>query len=184
MNNILLEGEPGAGKTTLLCKIAESISHLGIGGFYTQEIREKGRRVGFRIETFPGESGILSHARFKAGPRVGKYRVDVPGFERIGVAGLERALSAFSVLLIDEIGKMELFSERFKEIVNQCLDSEKVVLATVMSRSQPFVDGLKRRSDVELLEVTMGNRDQLASTLIKKVMSQCASKGFAGPEQS
>ncbi|MDY6989638.1 MAG: NTPase [Thermodesulfobacteriota bacterium] len=181
MNNVLLEGEPGIGKTTLLRKIAEGISHLGIGGFYTQEIREKGRRVGFRIETFSGESGILSHARFKAGPRVGRYRVDVPGFERIGVAGLERTVSESTVILIDEIGKMELFSKRFKEIVNHCLDSEKPVLATVMSRSHPFVDGLKSRSDVELLEVTTGNRDQLASTLIEETMAQCASKGIAGP---
>ncbi|MDY6954085.1 MAG: NTPase [Thermodesulfobacteriota bacterium] len=183
MNNVLLKGEPGIGKTTLLWKIGEGTSHLGVGGFYTQEIREKGRRVGFRIETFSGESGILSHTRFKTGPRVGKYRVDVPGFERIGVAGLERALHESSVILIDEIGKMELFSQRFKEMVTQCLDSEKPVLATVMSRSQPFVDGLKTRSDVDLLEVTMGNRDQLASTLIKKVMSQCASKASAGEGQ-
>jgi len=179
----LFEGEPGIGKTTLLCKIGEGISHLGVGGFCTQEIREKGRRVGFQIETCSGESCILSHTRFKTGPRVGKYRVDVPGFERIGVAGLERALHKSSVILIDEIGKMELFSERFKEIVNQCLDSEKLVLATVMARSHPLVDGLKRRSDVELLEVTMGNREQLASTLIKKVMSQCASNASAGEGQ-
>jgi len=172
MNNILLEGEPNVGKTTLLCNIAERISHVGIGGFYTEEIREKGRRVGFRLETFSGESGILSHTKFKNGPRVGKYRVDVPGFERIGVAGLERALSGSSVILIDEIGKMELFSERFKEVVNQCLDSEKVVLATVMSRSHPFVDCLKIRSDVQLSEVTIGNRDQLEPKLIKEIVSK------------
>jgi nucleoside-triphosphatase len=171
MNNVLLEGEPGVGKTTLLCSIAERISHLGIGGFYTQEIREKGRRVGFRVETFSGESGILSHVKFNTGPKVGKYRVDLPSFEKIGVAGLKRALSEASVILIDEIGKMELFSERFKEIVSQCLDSEKVVLATIMSHSHPFVDRLKRRSDVEIIEVTMENRSQLESALVERALA-------------
>ncbi|MDY6949902.1 MAG: NTPase [Thermodesulfobacteriota bacterium] len=184
MNNVLLEGDPGVGKTTLLRKIAEGISHLGIGGFHTQEIREKGRRVGFRIETFSGESGILSHTKFKTGPRVGKYRVDVPGFERIGVGGLERALSESTVILIDEIGKMELFSERFKEVVTQCLDSEKVVLATIMSRSHPFVDGLKIRYNVEVLKVTIGNRVQLESKLIKEIMSKCASRASVGLGQN
>ena len=181
MSNILLEGEPGVGKTTLLCHIAEGISHLGIGGFYTQEIREKGRRVGFRIETFSGESGILSHTKSKTGPRVGKYGVDVPRFERIGVEGLKRALSGARVILIDEIGKMELFSKRFKEVVHECLDSEKVVLATVMSHSHPFVNGLKSRSDVERVKVTIGNRNQLGAKLIKEIGAQCASKGIAGP---
>jgi nucleoside-triphosphatase len=175
MNNILLEGAPGVGKTTLLCTIGEKISHLGVGGFYTKEIREKGKRVGFRVETFTGESGVLSHARSKAGPRVGKYRVDVAGFERIGVAGLERALFESNILLIDEIGKMELFSERFKEKVIHYLDSEKIVVATIMSRSDPFVDGLKGRSDVDLVEVTEENRHQLAATLVERILSELPS---------
>ena len=102
---------------------------------------------------------------------MGKYRVDVANFEKIGVNGLERALSESSVMLIDEIGKMELFSERFKDIVNQCFDSPKTVVATIMSRSHPFVDRLKSRSDVELLEVTMENRSQLESALIKRIVT-------------
>lgn len=175
MDNILLEGEPGIGKTTLLCNIGGHVSHLGVGGFYSQEVRENNKRVGFRIDTFSGESGILSHTRFDTGPRVGKYRVDVRHFERIGVTGLERALSESRVILIDEIGKMELFSQRFKKVVNECLDSEKIVLATIMSSSHPFVDGVKGRSDVELIRVTTENRDQLESALADKIKSKCPS---------
>ena len=88
MNNILLQGEPGVGKTTLLCNLASSISYLKIGGFYTRELREEGKRVGFRIDTFDNQSGILSHVKYTSGPRVGKYSVDVSAFEKIGVQAL------------------------------------------------------------------------------------------------
>ena len=170
MNNILLEGKPGIGKTTLLRTIAERISYLGIGGFYTQEIRENSKRVGFCIDTFSGYSGVLSHVAFNTGPRVGKYRVDVPSFEKIGVYGLERDLFESRVILIDEIGKMELFSERFKEVLLRCFDSDKYVIATVMSRPHLFVDLLKDRPDVKLLKVTLENRNQLALTIIKEII--------------
>ena len=169
MNNILLQGDPGVGKTTLLCTIADSISYRQIGGFFTREIREKGVRVGFRIDTFDNQSGILSHVKYTSGPRVGKYRVDVTAFEEIGVQALVKALEKADVILIDEIGKMELYSEKFKEAVLRCLDSPKPLVATVMSRSYPFVDRLKAREDVELIKVTFENRNQLVDELIRKL---------------
>lgn len=165
MKNIFLEGEPGIGKTTLVRQVAGGISYLSIGGFYTAEIREQGKRVGFRIQTFDGLSTILSHKKYHSGPRVGKYRVDMPAFERIGVAALEKALAEAEVILIDEIGKMELFSRRFKDTLIRCLDSPKSVLATVMLRPHPFTDQLKQRSDVKLLEVTLENRHRLVNEL-------------------
>lgn len=169
MNNTLLEGEPGVGKTTLLCTIADRISSLGIGGFYTREIREKSKRVGFRIETFAGQSGVLSHVAYKSGPRIGKYRVDLSTLEKIGVTGLKNALFESNIILIDEIGKMELFSERFKETVLDCFSSVKPVIATVMSKPHPFVDQLKSRLDVELIRVTSENRNKLVSRLIREI---------------
>jgi nucleoside-triphosphatase len=170
MKNILLEGEPGIGKTTLVRKVAGGMSNLSIGGFYTAEIREHGKRVGFRIQTFDGHSGILSHQNYHSGPRVGKYVVDIPAFEHIGVTALEKALAEARIILIDEIGKMELFSQRFKDILIRCLDSPKPVLATVLLRPHLFTDQLKQRSDVKLLEVTLENRDALAEKLIKEVV--------------
>lgn len=167
MNNILLEGQPGVGKTTLLRLMAERISHMGIGGFYTREIRENRKRVGFSVETFSGQSGVLAHVNFKTGPQVGKYRVDLPAFERVGVKGLEKALSDSRIILIDEIGKMELFSNRFKEVLLHCFNCDKTLIATVMSRSHPFVDSLKNRSDVNIFKVTLENRNQLVSKLLE-----------------
>lgn len=169
LKNVLLQGNPGIGKTTLLCRLAEHLFYVRTGGFFTEEIREKGRRVGFRIETFSGQSGILSHVSFQNGPRVGKYRVDVSQFESIGVAALDDALENADLVLVDEIGRMELFSKRFQERVLTCLDSTKSVIATVMSRPHPFVDRIKSRSDVQIVEVTLKNRDRLAERIVDQI---------------
>ena len=169
MNNRLLEGPPGSGKTTLILKIAELLSNYQVGGFFTREIREHGQRTGFRIETFSGHSGILAHIKITAGPMVGKYRVDVKQFEHIAIGELETALATSAVILIDEIGKMELFSARFKKFLPRCFDSKTTLIASVMSHSFPFVDHLKARSDVRLIKVSGENRQNLAVTLVSEI---------------
>ena len=165
----LLTGRPGVGKTTLLRKIAAGLSGLSIGGFFTQEIRERGSRVGFRVETFDGQSGILAHVDFISGPRVGKYGVDCNAFDRIGVQALERAVTEASVIFIDEIGKMELFSNRFRSVLASAFETRKPLVATIMAHAHPLTDGLKRREDVLLTEVTPDNRDRLADEIVQTV---------------
>jgi len=171
MHNILLEGEPGVGKTTLVMEIARRLSDHRIGGFYTEEIREHGRRVGFSVASFSGQNGILAHVNFMSGPTVGKYRVDIPGFEKIAVSGLEAALTDSSIILIDEIGKMELFSDRFKNILPRCFASGKPLIATILSRSHPYADQLKIRRDVQRITVTRENRERLALNLLDEFIN-------------
>jgi nucleoside-triphosphatase len=173
VKNILLEGVPGVGKTTLVQKLAEGLSTFGIGGFYTREIRENFKRIGFMVETFDGQSAILAHVKYNSGPQVGKYRVDISAFERVGVSGLEKALNETSVILIDEIGKMELFSQRFRAILRRCFDSDKIVLATIMSRSHPYADRVKMRSDAKLYRITLENRNQLVQILTEEIHALC-----------
>jgi len=168
--NVLIEGVPGIGKTTLIRHIASKINHLGIGGFYTEEIREKNTRIGFHIDTFSGRSGILAHINFKHGPNVGKYKVDLNAFETIAVQELERALRESQIILIDEIGKMELYSNRFKNMVLACLNCNKLLVASIMMRSHPFADSIKRRPDVNRIKLTLENRNELAAQIITQIV--------------
>lgn len=174
--NLLITGLPGVGKTTLLKKVVERLNRPA-HGFYTSELRQGGGRVGFSLTTLSGEEGTLSHKDFKSPYRVGKYGVDVGSFEELGVRELERGLATGSLLVIDEIGRMELFSERFRRVLLQALEAPNPVLATVLYKSHPFCDRLKRRGDTELLKIDAGNRDRLVDILVKRLAGMIAAGG-------
>lgn len=166
--NILITGSPGVGKTTLIRRVLEEMSGE-VGGFYTEEIREKGIRKGFKVTNFDGQEGVLAHVDIESPFRVGKYGVDIEVFEWLGVSAVERAVREEKTVVIDEIGKMELHSARFRSAVLSALDGGSLVLATIGRISDPFVEEIKRRKDVHLLVVTPGNRDALVSEVAKLV---------------
>jgi nucleoside-triphosphatase len=166
--NLLLIGQPGVGKTTVIKAVAQTLGARA-DGFYTEEIRESGKRQGFRLNGLRGEQGILAHVKLKGRgrPRVGRYAVDVAAVDQVGVAALQRAVAKSRIVIIDEIGKMELFSALFKEAVLAALDSGSPVIATAMARPHPWVDALKARPDVTLWQVTFENRDEMPTRLLK-----------------
>jgi nucleoside-triphosphatase len=167
---ILLTGPPGCGKTTLIKKIAGNLSRPK-RGFFTQEIRDnRGQRVGFEIQTFaaPPQKGILSHVGIKSKYRVGKYGVDVKSFENIAIPELEIGLKSHELVIIDEIGKMELFSDRFKSLVYELLTSPNEVLATIMSRKEVFCDKLKILLDVKVIISDIANAQRLEQEISRR----------------
>jgi nucleoside-triphosphatase len=164
---VLITGLPGVGKTTLLRGVVEKLSCPAYG-FYTSELREGDKRVGFSLLTLSGKKGILSHKDIKSPYRVGRYGVDLKSFESIGVNELEKGLETDSLLVIDEIGKMELFSEKFKEVLLKSLEAPNPLLATVLYKSHPFCDRLKRRADTELIKIDTKNREELVDILFKR----------------
>jgi len=170
MYNILLTGKPGCGKTTLIKQIIEELG-LDAGGFYTQEIRIGGGRIGFKIITLDGKEGILAHVDIESPYRVSKYGVDLESLEKIGVDSIHKALEENEVVVIDEIGKMELFSQKFKDVVISVLNSQKKVLATIMLAPNPFADKIKRRQDVKLFYLTPENRRRVREE-IKAIFQQ------------
>jgi nucleoside-triphosphatase len=164
---LLIEARPGAGKTTAIGRVTELLRAEGVplSGFLTREIREGGRRVGFEIETFAGERGLLAHADRKGQPRVGRYGVDLEELERLAVPALDPS----GVVLIDELGKMELASERFTEAVRELFDGTAPIVATVHTARHPVTDELKRRRGVETMRLTANNRDALPEEIARKV---------------
>lgn len=167
---ILLAGRPGAGKSTIARRLADRLGRDGIpvSGFLTEEIRESGRRLGFSLERFGGERGVLAHVDLPGPPRVGRYGVDLAAFERVAIPALEQA-GKDEVAIIDELGKMELASDAFREAVAALLDRPVPVVATVQSASHAFTDALKRRRDVETMRVTTANRDELPELLAARL---------------
>lgn len=141
------------------------------GGFYTEEIREGGRRTGFRLVALDGATGVLASVNISGSYRVGKYGVHLADLERVGVAALRRATRQRETLLIviDEIGKMELCLSAFRQAALEAIESPKVVLATAMSAPQPWVDEIKARPEVTVVEVTRDNRSTLPDQIVNWV---------------
>lgn len=165
--NILLTGKPDCGKTTLIRKVLEGLTEIDSGGFYTQEIRKGKVRVGFKITTLEGKTGVLAHVDYKGRFRVGKYFVNIQDIDEIGVKSILNSLKR-DLIVIDEIGKMELFSEKFRDAVLRALDTGRV-LGTIRLGGDSFVEGIKGRDDVEIILVTLGNRDFLVDEVIRKI---------------
>lgn len=166
--NYLLTGHPGVGKTTIIKKIIEKLK-LPAGGFYTEEIREDNVRMGFAVATLSGFKGVLAHRNFKSRYKVGNYGVGVYTLNRIGVKEIQMCLMEKKIIVIDEIGKMELLSPQFQEVVEKALNADNPVLGTVTLAHHPFAQKVKARDDVKIFEVTRENRDEILKTLTKEL---------------
>jgi nucleoside-triphosphatase len=168
---LLLEARPGAGKTTAFRRLADLLRESGVAvaGFTTEEVRQRGKRVGFHVESIDGEAATLAHVELAGPPRVGRYGVDLEAFERVALPSLEAPPGA--VVLIDELGKMELASERFQAAVEDLFESPAPIAATLQVARNPFTDALRRRSDVELIRLTAANRDELPERLAVRLTS-------------
>ncbi len=164
---LLLSGRPGVGKTTIIRSIAEYLGPRA-GGFYTEEIREAGRRTGFRLVALDGPRGILAGLNIPSPYRVGRYGLCLSDLERVGVDSLWRAIRhpEVSVVVIDEIGKMEILSSAFREAVLAGLDGPKPVVGTVTMARSSWVDRIKSRPEVTLQEVTLANRFALPTLIL------------------
>lgn len=164
-HTLFLTGHPGAGKTTVVKQVAQALGARA-AGFYTEELRGSGGRKGFQLITLDGQETTLAHVDIRGRRRVGRYGVDVEAINRVGVAAIQRAIELHQIVVIDEIGKMELFSDAFQAIVFEALLSPCPVIATVMQNPHAWVDTLKTMPQVTMWEVTQANRDGLPARVL------------------
>jgi len=168
---ILLTGRPGVGKTTVIRKVLASFEGKA-GGFITKEMREKGERVGFLVSDLDGHEALMAHVDFKEMPRVGRYGVFVSEFERIALPALLKAQRESDLIVVDEIGKMEILSPSFREIILKILNSPKPLLGTISLAQDPFLEKIKKLQNLKIMEVTLKNRDSLPYFILQQLKSE------------
>jgi nucleoside-triphosphatase len=171
---LLLTGSPGVGKTTVLLRVVECLKAKGysIGGMVSREVRSREARVGFEVlDLGSGSRGWLSHVNQKVGPRVGKYRVNLEDLDNIGANAIVNAAENFDVVVIDEIGPMELFSEKFREAVRMAVECGKLVVGVVHWKARDrLIEEVKRREDAEMIAITYENRTKLHEAIVEKAV--------------
>jgi len=165
---LFLTGSPGVGKTTMIRAITHRLKSVSCAGFYTEEIRQSGERVGFRIVTLHGQEATLASLGTR-NPTVGKYSIHIEEFEKLALPYLDTVATPADLYIIDEIGKMELLSGRFRSKVIELLGQPINLLATLSKKGDGLIDQIKRRRDVEIIEVTRKNRDELPEALLRKI---------------
>lgn len=173
MKHVLIIGRPGVGKTTLVKQLAQSLRSGPIDGFYTEELREDGERLGFWLSTLDGRQVLLAHRKMDSPYRVGAYKVNTSVLDDVAVSVIRRAMRQALILFVDEIGKMELCSKAFQQALEEAIIRGPRVVATGGIGHLPFLETLKRRRDVELIPLTQTNRKALLEELTVRFEALC-----------
>ena len=178
----LLTGQPGVGKSTIVSRVVLRLKSAGVivGGCSTTERKVKGARVGFEVLNLTdGTRGELASIASSLGPRVGRYRVNLADLAAVGAAGLSKAAASSEVIVIDEVGPMELVSPEFRKGVRACLDSGKPILAVVHERLEDDLLAELREKAKETITVTVESRDQAADGVASSLL-----EAAGGPKTS
>lgn len=172
---VFLTGEPSCGKTTAIKKTCEMLltKSMRCGGVVSGEIRERGIRVGFSLEDLSTQdTGTLAHVNLNEGPRVGKYRVNLPDIQRIGVTAIKHAIEEADVIIVDELGPMELHSMPFILAVEMALATPKPFVGTIHKRASHYlVAAIKSNQAYRIVELTPENRNEIPNTIVERIQS-------------
>jgi nucleoside-triphosphatase len=168
VKNLFITGNPGVGKTTLIKKIAKILPPNQFSGFYTEEIRAGSRRTGFLISTFDDYRKTMSHVDFNSNYQVGKYFVNIENIDEI-VVRIQNAKSEPKLYLIDEIGKMESFSLKFRRWIEELMRGKTPILATIAKSGNEWIQSIKDFSGFQIIEITPENRNSIGEELQNEI---------------
>jgi nucleoside-triphosphatase len=166
---VLLTGEPRVGKTTALKKIIEKIGKSNCIGFYTEEIRNEFDRVGFDCVSLDGRRKRIADINSHSSIRMGRYRIDIEAFEDIALQVISRSSSSDKVIIIDEIGPMQLLSTKFKEEINNIVTGSNCVIGTIFYGKHPYVDEIKKISGINIFTITSENREKILEDILGEI---------------
>jgi len=173
-----ITGLPNVGKTETLVKIVENLERAGykVGGMLTTPIKEDGKRTGLVTRDWrTGEEKIFALTDQDSSYRVGEYGIDLKSLDTVGTRAIRKAIEddSIDIVIIDEVGKMEMLSEKFCEIVREALDSDKVIIMTLHKKSRnSLLQDIRRRDDIRILEVTQVNKNLLPYK-VEKILKSC-----------
>ncbi|OGS49618.1 MAG: nucleotide kinase [Euryarchaeota archaeon RBG_16_68_12] len=171
-----ITGLPGAGKTYALMKVIEMLEadRLKVGGMITEPIVKKNRREGFYVMDWATkERRVFASKDIESKTMVGRYGVDVTALEEVGVQALTYATANSDVIVIDEVGKMEVESPNFIAAVKAALEADKPLILTLHKKSRnPLLQDIRRRDDIRILEVTQVNRNLLPYKILKLIKGE------------
>lgn len=165
---IAVTGSPGIGKSTLVAKVVQD-SKWSVGGVLARDRRYKDRRIGFELlDLSTGAVGILADET-GSGPQLGKYRVHPEDLDSIGAQAIESALKC-DLIVVDEVGPMELSSRRFVSAVENAISSDRPMLVVLHEWSNHRL-AKKIRSTFKVITVTRDNRDTIAQEISRALFS-------------
>lgn len=171
---LFVTGDPGVGKSSVLLKIIQSLKADGysVGGMLSREVRSGGKRVGFEVLDVSGcRKGWLARVDQNFGPRLGRYHVNLEDLDNVGVKAIINAVKELDIILVDEVGPMELYSEHFRKSVEMALRSRKLVIGSIhMKMKNNLLKEIWLRNDCKIFRVTVENRGSLHRKIIRKAL--------------
>ncbi|XP_059163718.1 cancer-related nucleoside-triphosphatase homolog [Physella acuta] len=186
IKQFLITGSPGIGKTSLIKKIVEALKtkQIRCSGFFTEEIRSGGLRIGFDVVTLDNQRSALARINNDADNttvrtreyKVGQYTVNLTSFEQTALITLQppaKDQHSTFLYIVDEVGKMELFSQRFVQAVQKLMSvPNAIMIATIpvaRGKTIALVEELKKKPNSQLFEVTHQNRDGILTEVMTAI---------------
>ena len=175
VNNIKIgiTGLPGSGKTYTLKRVIEMLTNedeeLTVGGMIDEKITDGRRDIGIKVRNLiTNEEVIFANPETESKITVGNLGVDLSLFESVAIDAIRSACESCDILIIDEVGKVEVESQAFVDIVKEAMDVDKPMIITLHKKSRnPLLQDIRRRDDVRILEVTPTNRNLLPYKIVR-----------------